>query len=297
MITADPAIADEHAKEQQHLLGALAAVLAPLAQLSVSKGIRIQVVEEMLRSAMVNAAREAHPTLTSSRIASRISATTGLTRREVTRLVSQFKPRAVQARSPINEVFTHWLSEPALQGPDNKPIALPRHGPAPSFESLANEATRDVHPRTLLEELCRLQLGRHDIETDTVHLLQDAYVPRGDWPRMMGFLGDNVGDHFRAAVANVLGDGKQQLEQAIFADELSADSLVLARELMTRQWRALLMQVSPELERLIEEDRLAGRRQDQCMRIGLFTWSEPMPPAANDESKIEMELSSDQNPQ
>ena len=296
MIAADPPSADGHTKEQQDLLAALAAVLSPLAQLCVSKGIRIQTVEEMLRSGFVNAAREAHPTLTSSRIASRISATTGLTRREVTRLVTVQKPRAAQARSPINELFTHWLSDPALQGPDNKPITLPRQGPAPSFESLANNATRDVHPRTLLEELCRLQLGRHDTENDTVHLLQDAFVPRGDWSRMMGYLGDNVGDHFRAAVANVLADGKQQLEQAIFADELSSDSLVQARELMARQWRTLLMQVSPQLESLIEEDRQAGRDQDQCMRIGLFTWSQAMPAAAQGDAPAGKELSGEQKP-
>jgi Family of unknown function (DUF6502) len=274
----DTATSDPHSAEQQQLLAALQSVLAPFAQLCVAKGIRIQVIEELVRSAFVDAAIEAHPARNSDRIASRISATTGLTRREVTRLAKERKPPVRQPRSPITELFTRWLSSPALQDGRKNPLELPRQGPAPSFESLAHSVTRDVHPRTLLEELCRLQLGRHDTETDTVHLLQDAFVPRGDWPRLMAFLGDNVGDHLRSAVANVLADGKQQLEQAIYADELSVEGVAKAQALMAHQWRTLLAQVSPQLERLIEEDCEAGRVQDQCMRIGLFTWSQAMPP-------------------
>ena len=93
---------------------------------------------------------------------------------------------------------------------------------------------------------------------------------------MLAFLGDNVGDHFRAAVANVLQDGKQHIEQAIFADELSAESLAQARDLMAHQWTTLLAQVAPQLEQLIELDRQAGRAQEHSLRIGLFTWSQAM---------------------
>lgn len=268
---------DPHSAEQQSLLVALRAVLAPVAQLCVAKGIRIQTFGEMVRGAFVSAAIEAHPALTSGRIASRISATTGLTRREVTRLAKERKPPVRRLRSPITELFTRWMSSPTLQGPDKLPLPLPRQGDAPSFENLANSITQDVHPRTLLDELCRLQLGRHDTETDTVYLVQDAFVPRGDWARLMAFLGDNVGDHLRAAASNVLTDGKQHLEQAIYADELSKESLQLAREMMARQWRMLLAQMGAELDQMIEADRQAGRLQDQCMRIGLFTWSQPMP--------------------
>jgi hypothetical protein len=285
---------DPHSAEQQNLLTALRAVVAPLAQLCVAKGIRIQTFEEMVRGAFVSAAIDAHPAPTSGRIASRISATTGLTRREVTRLAKERKPPVRRPRSPITELFTRWMSSLALQGPDKLPLPLPRQGDAPSFESLANSITQDVHPRTLLDELCRLQLGRHDTETDTVYLVQDAFVPRGDWARLMAFLGDNVGDHLRAAASNVLTDGEQHLEQAIYADELSKESLVLARELMARQWRALLAHLSAELDQLIEADRLAGRIQDQCMRIGLFTWSQPMPPEPHTVTATDTKLSDDQ---
>ena len=263
--------------DQLAVIAAIDSVLAPLAQLCLSKGIRIQAVEERLRMAFVEAARAAQPQASTNRMTSRISAATGLTRREVDRLQSAPRVAAHAPASPITELFTRWLSDPALRSADGRPLALPRQGPAPSFEALAHSVTQDVHPRTLLDELCRLQLAAVDAATDTVRLLRDAFVPSGDWARMMAYVADNVGDHFRAAVANVLLGGKQQLEQAIFADELSAESLAEAAVLMTAQWRALLTEVAPQLEKMIEKDRLLGRTQDQSVRIGLYTWSSAMP--------------------
>ncbi|MEO5660045.1 MAG: DUF6502 family protein [Polaromonas sp.] len=266
------------ATERQLLLDAVGDVLTPLAQLCVGKGLSIQMIEERLREAFVQAARQAHADQPSARLTSRISATTGLTRREVTRLESLPERQREPHRSPITELFMRWLADPALCNATGEPRPLPRSGAAPSFEALAQSVTRDVHSRTLLEELCRLRLARFDVSTDTVHLLQEAFVPRGDWARMVGFLGDNVGDHLRAATANVLGNGRQELEQTIFADELSAKSLAQARTLMQQQWRKLLQEMTPRLEELMAADRLAGRVQDQCLRIGLYTWSQAMTP-------------------
>ena len=264
--------------EQEALLAALDFVLAPLAQLCIGKNITIQVLEEQLRAAFVKAAHEVHRDLPGQRRTSRISTTTGLTRRAVSRLEQQRTAGPQQMRrSPVTELFTRWVSDPAWQTANQQPAALPRQGTLFSFEALAQSVTRDVHPRTLLEELCRLKLARHDEPTDMVHLLRDAFVPRGDWDRMVAFLGSNVGDHLRAATANVLGDGGQHLEQAISADELSEQSLAVAQKLMAQQWRTLLAEVAPQLEALIEGDHAAGRPQNRSLRIGLYTWSQPMP--------------------
>ena len=261
--------------EQEALLTALDSVLEPLAQLCIAKNITIQVIEEQLRAAYVKVAHQHYGNYPGQRLISRISTTTGLTRRAVARLQQQrTAPPQQLRRSPVAELFTRWVSDPALQTTHEHPAALPRQGPMPSFEALAQSVTRDVHPRTLLEELCRLKLARHDEPSDTVHLLRDAFVPRGDWTRMVAFLGSNVGDHLRAATANVLGDGRQHLEQAISADELSEESLAAAQRLMAHQWRTLLAEVAPQLEAMIAEDRADGRPQNRSLRIGLYTWSQ-----------------------
>jgi Family of unknown function (DUF6502) len=264
--------------EQQTLLDALHGVLQPLADLCLAKGLTIQAVEERLRLAMVQTAIKAHGHLPATRLTSRISASTGLTRREVARLQADTAQTPARASRPSSatEVFTRWMADASLRAPDGQPAALPRLGPAPSFERLALSVTQDVHPRSLMDELCRLGLAQWDAPTDQVRLLTDAFVPRGDWPRMTAFLADNVGDHLRSATANVLGTGKEHLEQAIFADELSAESLEAFKALMNAQWQHMMQSIPTKLEQLIAADKQAGRAQDQRVRVGLYTWAEPM---------------------
>ena len=268
------------------VLGAVGSLLAPIAELCLTRGATIQAVEEMLRQAFVD---EAQRICGSDEVAtSRISTMTGLTRREVTRLRSVARQESPATRSVATDLLTRWLSAPEYTR-RGSPRVIARAGAAPSFEHLASTVTRDVHPRSLLAEMERLHLVEHDEDKDTVRLLVDAFVPRGDQPRMLGYLGDNVGDHLRGAVRNVLGAGDEHFEQALLADELSAESIQRARELITGQWRSLLTDVAPQLEALMAQDREAGRAQDQALRIGLYSWSRPMqaPPSPDNTGKTD----------
>lgn len=269
--------------EQQALEVAWRAVLLPLARLALAHGQSYAALDEQVKRALVQAAAELHPGQAPHRSVSRISTATGIHRREVTRL-TQGDPAAGPrrpARSLASEVFTHWISSRPYRQRNGQPRVLPRLGPVPSFESLAQTVTRDVHARSLLDELLRLNLAVLDEEADTVSLRQDGFVPRGDRARMLGFLADNVGDHLAAAVANVAGEGRSHFEQAIFADGLSAESLASVHRLVGAQWKLLLEALVPPLERLIEAD--AARTPDEIrhrLRIGLYGYDEPTTPAA-----------------
>jgi hypothetical protein len=265
-----PSAAPDHAS----LIGALRTLMQPLAALSVARGMPFAPVDEMLKDAFVDAARTSHANAVPHRMVSRISTVTGLNRREVSRLLREDRSSTPVSRSPATQIFTRWISEPALKDATGKPISLPRQGPAPSFEELARSVNRDVHPRSLLEELCRLGLVR--LEGDTVHVTRDRFVPTEDIDRMLGFLGGNVGDHLKAAVANVLSNPPEHLEQAVFADELSLASLDKLRAVLRAQWQALLQATVPLLHQLIAADRAARRNQDQRVRVGIYVFSEPM---------------------
>lgn len=272
-----------HTPDQSSLLDTYRLLMLPLARLAVSRGLPYARLDDMLRQAMVEAAREAaRETLGSTGghgEVSRISTATGLNRREVTRLLQTDQAQARPKRWPAGEVFTRWLSDPDYRS-RGRPRTLARQGPAPSFEALAQSVTRDIHPRSLLEELTRLGLARWDDAADTVQLQRDAVVPRSDFARMLAFLGDNVGDHLNAAVDNVLGDGTAHFEQAIYADELSQESVLKLRALITTHWAALFDGLVPALETLIANDKASGRRQDQRTRIGFYSYTQAMGTAA-----------------
>lgn len=259
--------------EDDALQQAFERLLVPLAQLAVARGVPYAAIDEILRRAFVKVAHAAHDGLPEHRRASRISAATGLHRREVNRLLESQAERGNGAppRSPAAMVFAHWLTSRRHRSRLGAPQTLPRTGPAPSFESLAQEVTRDVHPRALLEELLRLKLVTLDAERDAVSIADVGFVPRGDAARMVGYLGVNVGDHLQAAVGNVLGREPAHLEQSIAADGLSAESVALLRPLLREHWRRLTDEVVPLLQRLIEAD--AARPGDEARyraRLGLY---------------------------
>jgi hypothetical protein len=270
------------------LHAALGRLLAPLAKLAVALGVPFSVLDEMLRSAVVANAHAAHPGLPEHRRTSRVSAATGLHRREVDRLLAlqatEPKPGAAPPRSPAAMVFAHWRTDRGYRTRAGAPRVLPRIGPPPSFEALARDVTRDVHPRALLEELLRLHLATHDPVRDTVALAKQAFVPRGDADRMAQWMGANVGDHLAAAVANMLGRKPEHFEQAIAADGLSAESVAQVRPLLHAHWQRLTDELVPLLERLIEQDAARNTHDTHRVRFGLYEFDTAAAAAPAEES-------------
>lgn len=266
--------------QDEILFATLQRLLAPLVRLCLANGVRFAAVDEMLKCAFVQEAQALQPEGgTGHGAVSRISTATGITRREVTRLVQEDVP-ARQVKPPLStQLFARWTTDPAYLDQEGKPRPLLRHGPAPNFDTLAQSITRDVHPRSLLDELIRLGVARYDQEQDLVTLTNNDFVPKSDSREMLTFLADNVGDHFDAAIANVVQGGGQHFEQAIFADELSAESLKALRPLITAQWQALCEALIPELSTMIDADAAAGRPQNERVRIGIYTFSETTPGA------------------
>ncbi len=264
------------------LAGVVHALALPLARLAMAHGLPCDAVVQGVERAFVEAAQAAlHGSgLPAHRQVSRIAAATGMGRREVARVVE-----AQAAHTPVtppptwaSEVFTRWVSDRSLRTARGQLKPLPRTGDHPSFEALARSVTHNVHPRSLLDELCRLQLARHDPERDTVALLSDTFVPQGDRAHMLDMLRDNVGAHLAAAVDNVTGDGSRpQHDQAVLGDELSEESLEILRAHVDQAWQRMLTDTADLMARCITDDREAGRPARRRMRIGLYTHEDDMP--------------------
>lgn len=266
-------------KRDELLLPAIEALLVPLARLCVAHGLPHAPVEELLKRAFVRAAREARQTAGAegSRDVSQVATATGLSRREVARLSGDLPRLPAPRPSPPGQLYARWMTSPDYASPDGQPAALPRSGPAPSFESLAQSITRHVHPRSLLDEMLRLGLLRLSDDGQTVHFEPDRVTPTQDDAQMIGFLGANVGDHLAAATANVVHRDRRHFEQAIYANELSEASAAAIGDLARTHWARLRAELIPELERLIAADQAAGRPGTHRARLGLFTFHEPDP--------------------
>ena len=260
---------------QAALQAALQRLLQPLVRLALAHGLQHGALDELLRTLLVQEARRMLDTGRRHGLISRVSTATGLTRREAGRLLDSDPAQLQVPQSHAREVFTRWLSEPRYQHA-GAPLTLPRSGAAPSFEALARSVTQDVHPRSLLDELCRLELVALDAAEDTVTLQRTTFVPRTDAAQMLTLLADNASDHLNAAVANVLGHGNVHFEQALYADELSPESVQALRPLIADEWSHLFQHMAPALAQRLDSDREHGRRQDQRVRVGFYSYTEAM---------------------
>lgn len=273
-ITTSNATTNEIESKDTALFRTLNRLLMPIARLCLANGITFATAEEVLKRTFVHEADAMQPGAPEHGKVSRISTVTGINRREVTRLTTSESPEPAMKQPLASEILARWTTDPSWRDCDGKPLVIKRQGAALSFETLAQTITRDVHPRSILDELIRLDLVSYDETLDLVTLTRNNFVPKSDSRQMLNFLGDNVGDHLNAAVANVLHDDKSHLEQAVFADELSAESLESFLPLVMAHWNALHEKMVPALTSLIEADKLVGRVQDQRVRIGLYTFTD-----------------------
>ncbi|MFM1992131.1 MAG: hypothetical protein RJA99_5088 [Pseudomonadota bacterium] len=271
-------------------IDALLAILRPLARVAVDHGIQFNQLEELVKRAMVEAALEAVRAETGDAPPpiSRLSVISGIHRKEVKRLVEA--PDLINVHSeqtPATEVYATWVSEPVWLDGEGQPRALPRRpqddGSA-SFESLARSVTTDVHPRTLLDEMLRLGLVSLETATDTV-TLSDGMVPSGEVEALLRFAGASVSDHLAAVRDNLVaghrvaaGDPVARppfLEQSVFADKLSAESVEMTGTRARALWQRLMKTLIPELQKLEAADREAGRETGYRVRIGLYCYGAP----------------------
>ena len=260
------------------LLRAAEEVLLPLARLCVAQGLHFAKAEELFKRAYVRAARERREAAggASKRDVSQVATATGLARRDVARIGAELTPRALQRMTPATQLLTRWLADRSLRHRNGRVRTLQRQGPAPSFEALAQSVTRHVHPRSLLDEMLRQGLVRLTADGAGVVPVPKRVVPEADEARLYGFLAANVSDHLSAAVANVLHRDRRHLEQAIFSNTISGASVPAAQALVSAQWTHLLAALVPALEGLIEQDGTAGRAPDHRLRVGLYSFHEPL---------------------
>jgi hypothetical protein len=163
------------------------------------------------------------------------------------------------------------MASPDTVDASGAPIALARSGPAPSFDALALSVTRNVHPRTVLEELQRLKLV--ELAGDQVVPLKTSFVPSAGFADMAAFLAANVSDHAAAACANLAGQSPPFLEQSVFADGLTPESIELLALQARQSWKRNFDDTVALASQLYERDK--DRSGAMRMRVGMYFYAAP----------------------
>ena len=258
---------------------ALAAVLKlfrPLARFLLRHGVAYPAFAAALKQVFIDAARAELQASGQKQTDSAVSLLSGVHRRDVRTLALQpAEGTGTDADESMNlssQVVARWLSDPDYLDADGEPLALPRYGEAPSFDSLVSATSSDIRARTLLAELERLGIAGND--GAAIRLLAPGFAPRQGFAETLSLLRDNLRDHAAAATLNADG-GHNYLEQAVFVDELTAESVQHLHAVSARVWRQAFRTVMREAQARFDHDQAHATAEQRIhrARFGSFFYA------------------------
>ncbi len=264
------------------LEAALTRILRPLVRLGIARKVLFPELAQRLKELYVSVAAERFR-LEGKRVTdSRLSLLTGLQRKDVKAIrAAGEEARPVRSAGPLPRILARWQGDPAFCDERGEPLALPRQeeGGSPSFERLVREVSRDLHPRTLLDELQRLGLVKWDADGDQVRLSAEALLPGADDEALLGYFGSNLGDHAEAATENLLAQPNPSpfFERAVHYNRLSAASLEELDSLARRLQQEALLKVNARALALQTRDREDPTARGR-FRCGAFVYAEEPKP-------------------
>lgn len=258
-------------------LAAALRVMAPLVEMLLREGGTYPQLANALKQTFLDIAPQVLKASQARVNDSSVSTLTGIHRKDVRewRCVGQPLPQA-KTFSAATEVFTRWANDPAYCDQRGHPRVLERLGGPGSFEALAASVSNDVRPHALLQELIRLGVARRvETDCDKVSLCADAFVPKEGAVEMLQLFSDNVGDHLAAAAHNLRqGTDAPMLEQSVFADGLSPESVAAMTKLVRQVWIKAFHEIVRDATVLTDQDR-DKPGADQRMRVGMYFYHGP----------------------
>ena len=158
-----------------------------------------------------------------------------------------------------------------------------RHQPRHLFKALPGcEAAAFQHDASIavLHHAQAQQFVQHGprphVAADAGVVLEGSgFAPRQGFEEMSWLMAQNLQDHAAAAVANLNGEGNF-LEQAVFVDELTAESATRLQQVSVQAWKAAFKTVMQEAQARFDGDAASAPPQARThrARFGVYFYSE-----------------------
>jgi Family of unknown function (DUF6502) len=253
-------------------VGAIRQLLRPVIRLALKAGLKHAALDEIVRECLLSEAQALCDPSTRTNT-SRLSVITGMHRKDIAARVAEASAAGkseiddrLAGQTIVSRVFSRWAHE-VRKRPRAKTIPVAnKGGRGKSFVSLAAEVVKDVHPRTILDELVRLGFVS---ETDgMVSLLTDQFSPRGSADDRLLLFTRNSEAMLDTGVENVVASRPPQLEYAIGTKDISLDDAKRIGEIAAAHWSAARDALYEAICSAPEVD--AARERGYRVRVGTY---------------------------
>jgi hypothetical protein len=218
------------------LAAAVVRVLRPLIRVVLRSGLSYKAFNDLVKWVYVDVAMGEFRIPGRKNSKSRVAVLTGLTRREVDRLVRQAEPKegAPERYNRAARVLSGWAEDPAFRGTDGKPKLLAMEGQG-SFSDVVRLYSGNQPTRAVLDELVRVgSVERTD--DDRVRLLKTYYEPVSgkQEEEKLNIMGIATGDLLETVAHNIRNINQPSFYQQQIYERVSPAQLAELREALRK---------------------------------------------------------------
>ena len=265
------------------LANAVSRVLRALFRVLLRHSMSYTAFEDLARRVYVEVAMKDFSIEGKKPSISRASILSGLTRKEVRRLLELSTmpedPAQGERYNRASRVLTGWVRDPDFLDDKGQPMALAIEGPH-GFAALVRRHSGDMPARAVLDELLRVgavrwQDGQH------VALQTRAYVPARSAPDKLDILGVDTAELIATIDHNIEhGDLDPRFQRKVMYEAIPDSALPAFRKLRANQAQALLERLDAWLQTHDSVPGAAEAVTTPCTRVGLgiYYYEEPAAP-------------------
>jgi len=262
-------------ESKNYYLQVIQAFCRPLARICLKRGIGLQEIVEQLKLALINqAVRELEQHNRAVNI-SRLSAATGVHRKDVVRLYREGTVRESNNRF-ITRVIGQWRLSPDFSTSSGNPRVLSYGDQHSDFSRLVESVSRDLHPGTVFFELERAKLIKRTPRG--VRLLTRGYVPHHDFEQGIDIMADDIQDLSSAVIENLESPhgSREHYHGRTHFDNVSTEDLPTIRSWLIKESARFQTRVARfiakfDLDIATQKKKKGGSK----VTLGVFSYSTP----------------------
>lgn len=214
-------------KSQPPLASAILQLLRPLVKILLRNNVPQQTLAEWARQVYVEVANSEFGLAGKKQTVSRIAILTGLTRKEVQRLLNQ--PANAQHSTGeeyhrASRVITGWVRDPDFGDGKGHPHPLRMEAKGASFADLVKRYSGDMPARAMLDELLRAGAVKQ-LKDGRICLLSRGYVPQKGSAEKLNILGSDTADLIATIDHNLYEkSAKPRIQRKVMYDNVPVEA-------------------------------------------------------------------------
>jgi hypothetical protein len=265
--------------KHQTLAAAVARILKPLIRILLRSGISYGTFADIAKRQFIDVAQKEFSIEGRKQSVSRVSVITGLTRKEVRRIVGLDQPEDTRNQDRYNRasrVVAGWRRDKDFLDQEGKPMFLRLSGTPNSFRELVKRYSGDIPYRAVLDEL-QADGSVERLAGNQIKLTHRAYLPKADESMKFHILGVDTSLLIDTIDHNLKGkDQPPRFQRKVLYDNLPEEALPEFRRLSSVSAQDLLEKLDKWLSRHDRDlNPKAGGSGRNTAGIGIYYFEQP----------------------